>query len=116
MSDDSILASPDMRIIAVSDICGLWEVIRINRGDKDPVYPWIKGRFKFNLLEEMMFLLLKDGQHSHGNWELIMHHIGINKHYLIILDDMFKYEIVDIDETEMILSDGANKFLLTRRL
>lgn len=116
MSRDSIAASPVMRTISVSDICGLWEVIRINRGNKDPIYPWIKGRLKFNFLEEMMFLLLKDGQHSHGNWELIEQHIGINKHYSIILDDTFKYEIVDVDETEMILSDGANKFLLTRRL
>ena len=39
--------------IEISDVLGLWEVIRINRVDENPVYPWIKERFKFNFIDDM---------------------------------------------------------------
>ena len=70
MGDNRTAAFANVANINIADILGLWEVIRINRKDEIPAYPWITGRFKFNFLDEMLFLLTKDGQHSHGTWEL----------------------------------------------
>ena len=62
----SIPAATD---IHTKDIYGLWEVIRISRGDSIE-YPWVGHRFKYSFQPEMNFLCLQNGQNSHGTWEL----------------------------------------------
>ena len=103
--------------IEVRDIYGLWEVIRIYREGISPSsYPWLKGRFKFNFLEEMTFMCMKDGQHSHGTWELTetIHESG--NRYFIILNGTFEYVILNISEDEIVLSDHTSNYLLVRKL
>ncbi len=52
-----------IHIIRMSDICGLWEVIRISRENfANPLYPWVKDRFKYSFQPEMNFLCLQNGQ------------------------------------------------------
>ncbi len=70
----------------------------------------------FNFLDEMMFVCIKDGQHSHGTWELSEKIYGTQKRYSIILNDTFEYKILDFSEDEITLSDHINKYLLVRRL
>ena len=102
--------------IEISDVLGLWEVIRINRVDENPVYPWIKERFKFNFIDDMVFECLRDGQQNHGTWEISEKAFETMQRFSIILNGIFEYRIVDIDEDEITLSDQMSKFLLTRRL
>ncbi len=108
---------PDLSRIEIEDICGLWEVIRIYQDDEQAVsYPWIKDRYKYNFLPEMIFLCLKDGQTSHGTWELSEETRETQKRFSIILNDTFELMILDINEDELTLSDHRNNYSLVRRL
>ncbi len=110
------VTSPDVTNIDIADICGLWEVIRICDGNNKVQYPWLGDRFKFNFLEEMMILCIKDGQHFHGTWELSEKVFETKKRFSIILSGTFEYRIVDIKEDEIILSDHLCEYSLIRRL
>lgn len=101
--------------IKVSDISGLWEVIRIDEGEIS-IFPWIRGRFMFDFLEEMMFVCIKEGKHSNGTWELSEKTWESEKQFSIILNEEFEYIIVDIDEDEMIITGRGSKYLLARKL
>jgi hypothetical protein len=101
--------------IGISDICGLWEVIRISRGD-NIIYPWVKDRFKYSFQPEMNFICLQNGQNSHGTWELSEKSYEAQKRYSIILNETFEFTILDLDEDEITLSDHTNEYLLVRRL
>ena len=70
----------------------------------------------FNFLDEIMFVCIKDGQNSHGIWELSEKIHETQKRYCIILNDTFEYTILDLDEDEITLYDHINKYLLVRRL
>ena len=105
----------DISNIGISDICGLWEVIRICEGDSK-LYPWLRERFMFNFLDEMLFVCIKDGQHSPGKWELTETTFENKKQFLIILNGTFEYVIVDISEDEIILSDHKCEYFLVRKL
>jgi hypothetical protein len=108
---------PDLSGIEISDISGLWEVIRIYQGDEQLVsYPWIKDRFKFNFLSEKIFLCLRDGKTIHGNWELVEKTYESQKQHSIVLNGIFDFIIIENDEDEMTLSDRRNNYLLVRRL
>ena len=108
---------PDFTTIEKSDIIGLWEVIRISRGnDVDPIYPWVTNRFKYSFQPEMNFLCFQNGQISHGTWELSEKIYETQKLISIILNETFEYVILEISEDEIILSDHINKYLLVRRL
>jgi hypothetical protein len=103
--------------IGISDISGLWEVIRISRENfANPIYPWVKDRFKYSFQPEMIFLCLQDGHTSHGTWELSEKTYETQKRYSIILNDTFEYTILYFSEDEITLSDHINKYLLVRRL
>ena len=106
----------DLTNINISDICGLWEVIRICDGDNKALYPWLGERFKYNFLPEMIYLCLRDEQCHHGTWELTEKTSENNKRFSIILNGTFEYTIVDIEEDEIILSDHTCEYLLVRRL
>jgi len=108
----SIPAATDIHI---KDISGLWEVIRISRGDRVE-YPWIGNRFKYSFQPEMNFLCLQNGHNSTGTWKLHERILETQKRYSIILNDTFEYTILDLDEDEITLSDHINKYLLVRRL
>jgi hypothetical protein len=101
--------------IGISDICGLWEVIRISRGDSIE-YPWVGHRFKYSFQPDLNFLCLQNGQNSQGTWELSEKIYETQKRYSIILNETFEYTILDLDEEEITLSDHINKYLLVRRL
>ncbi len=106
-----------IHIIRMFDICGLWEVIRISQKDShQTIYPWVKDRFKFNFLPEMLFICLQDGQNSQGTWELSEKIYESQKRYSIILNETFEYNILDISEDDITLSDRRNKYFLVRRL
>jgi hypothetical protein len=106
-----------IHIIRMSDICGLWEVVRISQKDShQTIYPWVKDRFKFNFLPEMLFICFQDGKKSQGTWELSEKIYESQKRYSIILNETFEYSILDISEDDIILSDHINKYLLVRRL
>ena len=106
-----------IHIIRMSDICGLWEVIRISQKDShQTIYPWVKDRFKFNFLPEMLFICLQDGRNSQGTWELSEKIYESQKRYSIILNETFEYTILDISEDDIILSDRRYKYFLVRRL
>jgi hypothetical protein len=108
---------PDQTDSEVADICGLWEVIRIIQKDERSVtYPWIKNRFKFNFLPEMVFLCLKDGHSTHGTWELVVKTYEFQTLHSIVLNKTFEYIIIRISEEEMVLSDRKNDYFLVRRL
>ena len=109
--------TPDLTRIEISEICGLWEVIRIYQDDEQMVsYPWIKDRFKFNFLPEMIFLCLKDGKNLNGTWEMVKRTNESKRRFSIILNGIYEFVILDISEEEMILSDHRNNYLLVRRL
>lgn len=111
---DTIL---ELSRIEISDICGLWEVIRIsNDEDQAVLYPWIKDRFKYNFLPEMIFLCMKDGENFHGTWKLSKKIVKNQNRYSIILNGKVELIIIDINEDELILSDRRNKYSLIRRL
>ena len=116
MGDNRTAAFADVVNITIADILGLWEVIRINRKDESPVYPWLKGRFKFNFVDDMIFECIIHGQHSHGTWEIFKKPFETKNRFSVILNGLFEYGISDIDEDEMTLSDRLNKYLLVRRL
>ena len=106
-----------IHIIRTYDICGLWEVIRISQKDShQTIYPWVKDRFKFNFLPEMLFTCLQDGQISQGTGELSEKLYESQKRYSIILNDTFEYVILDISEDDITLFDHLNKYLLVKRL
>jgi hypothetical protein len=107
---------PDIHNVRLSDVIGLWEVIRITRAGEDPVYPWIKGRFLFNFMDEMMFSCIKEGAHSNGTWELASKTWESVTQFSIKLNDTFEYMIIDIDEDEMIITDGGSRYLLDKKL
>lgn len=108
---------PDLTNREVADICGLWEVIRIFQKDEQRIsYPWIKDRYKFNFLPEMIFLCLKDGQSSHGTWELVDRTDKSQARYSIILNGTLEFIIIKISEDDMVLSDRKNNYFLVRRL
>ena len=103
--------------ITVSDVSGIWEVIRISgKKENDIRYPWIGNRFKYNFLPEMIFLCSRDGDMTHGTWELSEKTIRGKKLYSIVLNESHEYLIVNFDGDEMILSDYRNEYLLIRRL
>ena len=101
--------------IGISDICGLWEVIRITRGDSVN-YPWVENRFKYSFRPEKFFTCLQDGQNFHGTWELSEMIYASQKRYSLILNETFESTILDLDEDEITLSDQTNKYLLVRKL
>ena len=107
---------PGIQNVRLPDVIGLWEVIRITRAGEDPVYPWIKGRFLFNFMDEMMFSGIKEGNHFNGTWELATETWEDETQVSIKLNEMFEYVIMAIDEDEMIIDDGGSKYLLTRKL
>ena len=109
--------TPDLIREEILNICGLWEVIRIFQNDEEIVsYPWIKDRFKYNFLPEMIFLCLKDGKNSHGSWELVGRTNDSQGRYSIILNGTYEFIILEISEEEMTISDRRNNYLLVRRL
>ena len=116
MGEISTRTFPDLENIKISDICGLWEVIRICDDDNEILYPWLGERFKFNFLDDMMFLCVKNGQHFHGHWELSEKTFDTKKRFSIILYSTFEYTIVDIDEDEMTLSGHKCEYYLARKL
>lgn len=101
--------------IGIYDICGLWEVIRISNGSVVS-YPWLKDRFKYSFQPEMFYVCLLNGNNSHGTWKLSEETYESEKRYSIVLNDKYKYTILDIDEDELNLSDYENNYLLVRRL
>jgi hypothetical protein len=108
---------PEISVIEVSHICGLWEVIRIHKHDGQLVsYPWIKDRYKFNFLPEMIFLRLKDGRNSHGTWELSEKVEASGSKYSIIMNGNKEIIIESIHEDEMTISDRTYSYLMVRRL
>ena len=116
MSEVSIRRVPNLTNIVISDILGLWEVIRINRDDENPVYPWIQERFKFNFVDDTIFVCLRKGQYYHGTWELSEKAFKTEKRFSIILNGIIEYVVISIDEDEIILSDQMSKYLLVRKL
>ncbi len=107
----------DLYRIEVEDICGLWEVLKVYEDDDQSVsYPWIKDRFKFNFLSEMLFLCLKDGRTIHGTWELIAETDESHVTHSIVLNESYKFVITDISEDDMTLHDASKYYLLVRRL
>ena len=108
-------STSDISQISISDICGLWEVIRISK-ENSIIYPWIKDRFKYSFQPEMVFLCLQDGQISHGTWELSKKTFQTQRRFWVILNETFKYAIIAIDDDEMILSDNKYEYLLYRKL
>jgi hypothetical protein len=108
---------PEVTGIEISDICGLWEVIRIYQDNGQRIfYPWIKDRFKFNFLPEMIFLRLKDGYNSHGTWELVDRENETSERYSIVLNGNVEYHIQSINEDDMVLSDQKHSYFLVKRL
>ncbi len=107
----------DLCRVEVDDVCGLWEVIRIYKDEDQTVsYPWVKDRFKFNFLPEMLFLCLKDGRTIHGTWELVAETDDSHVQHSIILNESYEFIILDICEDEMTLHDRSKNYLLVRRL
>lgn len=101
--------------IKVSDILGLWEVLRVDVGE-NTFYPWIRGRFMFDFLDNEVFACIKEGKHSNGTWELVEKTLEYEKQFSILLNETFKYNILRIDEDEMMITDRSSKYLLARKL
>ena len=116
MTENIMHTIPSATDIKISDIYGLWEVIRICEGGNKVLYPWLRKRFKFNFLDKMMFFCIKDGQNSRGTWELTERVFETKKRFSIILNGTFEYVIVDLNEDEIILSDHKCEYLLVRKL
>ena len=88
---------PPQTKIAITDICGLWEVIRISREDCDKsTYPWLEERFKYHFLDEMMYICCRDGNPCHGTWGLSEKAYNGKKQLFLILDDKIAYEIINV--------------------
>ena len=105
---------PEISNIEISDISGLWEVIRIYQDDEQrESSPWIKDRFKFNFLPEMIFHCVKDGKNLHGTWEIVKKTKETPKRFSIILNSTYEFNILCVCEEEIIMSDRNNKYLLT---
>lgn len=116
MSDILTGTIPGVQNVRLPDVIGLWEVIRISREGETPVYPWINGRFLFNFMDEMMFSFIRGGRHSSGTWELATKTWEDEIQFSIKLNDTFEYIIIDIDEDQLIMTDGGSKYTLTRKL
>jgi hypothetical protein len=101
--------------IMISDILGLWEVLRVEM-DENTLYPWIRGRFMFDFLENEVFACIKEGKHSNGTWELVEKTLEYEKQFSILLNETSRYRILHIDQDEMIISDRNSKYLLARKL
>ena len=108
--------TPEVYKIEVSDILGLWEVIRIDIQGEVSIYPWIRGRFMFNFLEGNIFTCVKEGKFSDGTWEFSIKTWESEKQFTIILNEVFEYIIIRTEDDEMILADRGSKYLLTRKL
>lgn len=107
----------DLSGVTAADIFGLWEVIRIYQQDNRVIsYPWIKDRFKFNFMPEMMFICLRDGRTITGSWDLAERASESKKQYAIVLNESFEFIIIEISEDELILFDHSKYYLLVRRL
>ncbi len=62
MAKNSTVTFPDISNIKIAYIFGLWEVLRVSRKNEiKPSYPWLKGRFKFNFVDDMIFECINDG-------------------------------------------------------
>ncbi len=108
---------PDSSTIEIEDICGLWEVISIYRdADEKESYLWIKDRFKFNFLSEMIFLCQKEGKTIHGPWNFVVRPLDSQKRFSIILNGSYEFNILENSGSEMIISDRNNSYVLVRRL
>jgi hypothetical protein len=107
---------PGVQNLRLTDVIGLWEVIRISREGENPVYPWISGRFLFDFMDEMMFSCIMRGRHFNGTWELAAKTWDEESQVSIKLNDTFEYLIIEIDEDEMIITDMGSKYTLTRKL
>jgi hypothetical protein len=107
---------PDVQNVRLPDVIGLWEVIRISRVGERPVYPWIKGRFLFDFMDEMMFSCIMGGRHFNGTWELVTKTWDEETRFSINLNDTFEYIIIKIDEDELIMTDRGSRYTLTRKL
>ena len=116
MAENNTSTFPVVANITVSDISGLWEVIRICDGYNKVKYPWLGERFKFNFLDEMIYFCCKDGNPCHGTWELSEKTCNGKKQLFLILDDKVAYEIINVFSDEMTLSDGKCEYYLVRRL
>jgi hypothetical protein len=117
MGDNHSATSADVVNVSIADITGVWEVIRINRkDDATPSYPWLNARFKFNFVDDMIFECLWHGQHSHGTWELFTKVFENKDRFSIILNGTFDFSIIDLDEDQMLLSDGPSKYFLVRKV
>jgi len=117
MVGNTIDAIQETDRIAIPDICGLWEVIRIIHKDKPKAsYPWIKARFKFNFQADKIFHCMKDGQISRGTWELYQRTNDSKNRTSIILNGLFEYLLVDFSGDELTLSDFRNDYLVVRKL
>ncbi len=116
MAENNTGTFPVVTNIKISDICGLWEVIRICDGDNKALYPWLGERFKYNFLPEMIYLCLKYGDCHHGTWELTENTFETKKRFSIILNGTLEYRIIDIDMDELILSAKGCEYLLNMRL
>lgn len=101
--------------INLSDIPGLWEVIRIDIGGENYVYPWIQGRFMFNFLEDNMFVCFKSGKLSSGSWALTERAGESGKLFAIVINDTMEYIIIRLDEDEMVFTDRSSKYMLSRK-
>jgi len=116
MSKDLEVKLPPKIGIGISDICGLWEVIRIDMAGETSIFPWIRGRFMFNFLEDMIFACIKEGKHLNGSWKLSEKTWESKRVSSIILNEAFEYIIISIHEDEMIITDRGNRYLLARKL
>ena len=107
---------PGIQSVRLPDVIGIWEVIRISREGEHPVYPWIKERFLFDFMDEMMFSCIMGGRHFNGTWELVTKTWDEETLCSIRLNDTFEYIIININEDEMIMTDRGSKYSLTRKL
>jgi hypothetical protein len=113
MNSQCIVPSADS--VQVEDIFGMWEVIRITRGDR-VTYPWTESRFRYSFQPEMTFLCMRQGQNSYGTWKLSESKNESQSRYSIVLNDTFELKILDMDEDEIIFTDQMNQYLMTRKL
>lgn len=102
--------------ISISDVCGIWEVIRASDRDENEKPILISKGDKYLFLEQMVFVRYSYGQPLYGTWELSEQESESEKWFSIILDGKFKYIIIDIDKDEMILFNRICKYHLVRRL
>jgi hypothetical protein len=70
----------------------------------------------FNFQDNGIFVCIKSRKHSDGTWELTQSGHGLGRKNEILLNETFLYDILEIDEDEMIISDYGIKYMLTRKL